>query len=135
MKNILNPPLPTEKDTRVSWGELSGDSKSLALSLLAEKTQEPILIITPDVHSVNTLYAALKFFSKEPGYPIFRFPDWETLPYDHFSPHQDIISERSWRNGALGLFEFNAKMISLRCADMTDLFWLTVSCFCIERQW
>ena len=25
---------------------------------------------------------------------ILPFPDWETLPYDNFSPHQDIISSR-----------------------------------------
>ncbi len=37
----------------------------------------------------------LGFFLKgEPDIPVLSFPDWETLPYDNFSPHQDIISER-----------------------------------------
>ena len=34
------------------------------------------------------------FFTTDKSAPNLRFPDWETLPYDAFSPHQDIISER-----------------------------------------
>ena len=34
------------------------------------------------------------FFAAEQQLPIFTFPDWETLPYDIFSPHQDIVSAR-----------------------------------------
>ncbi|WP_410964949.1 hypothetical protein, partial [Salmonella sp. SAL4435] len=34
----------------------------------------------------------LRFFA--PDLPVLHFPDWETLPYDVFSPHQDIISQR-----------------------------------------
>ena len=33
-------------------------------------------------------------FSPAPDVPVLHFPDWETLPYDSFSPHQDIVSER-----------------------------------------
>ena len=36
----------------------------------------------------------MQFFSQTNQQDILDFPDWETLPYDHFSPHQDIISER-----------------------------------------
>ena len=36
----------------------------------------------------------LKFFTAEQGLAILNFPDWETLPYDIFSPHQDIVSAR-----------------------------------------
>ena len=50
------------------------------------------LIITTDNHTANQLAAELKFFTNQQD--ILLFPDWETLPYDHFSPHQDIISER-----------------------------------------
>src|SRR5690606_32280429 len=34
----------------------------------------------------------LRFFGAD--LPVAQFPDWETLPYDTFSPHQDIVSER-----------------------------------------
>ena len=43
------------------------------------------------VYSAN-LIEAIRFF--DPNQRLLLFPDWETLPYDHFSPHQDIISER-----------------------------------------
>ncbi len=40
------------------------------------------------------MFAQLEFFLADTDTPLFHFPDWETLPYDVFSPHQDIISER-----------------------------------------
>ncbi|PNT88739.1 transcription-repair coupling factor [Coxiella burnetii] len=89
----LQPPIPRSIDNRLQWGNLKGDSVSLAISTLAEKNQGPLLLITPDVHSANYLHRSLPFFSSADT-PILHFPDWETLPYDYFSPHEDIISER-----------------------------------------
>ncbi|MBA4151413.1 MAG: transcription-repair coupling factor, partial [Acinetobacter sp.] len=41
------------------------------------------------------LEEALTFFlGEDANFPLWHFPDWETLPYDQFSPHQDIISTR-----------------------------------------
>src|SRR5690606_41479420 len=36
----------------------------------------------------------LRFFTAGSDLPVLHLPDWETLPYDLFSPHQDIVSER-----------------------------------------
>src|SRR5690606_19122213 len=55
------------------------------------------LVITENSHQADRLCAELEFFLDPAGGPaprILRFPDWETLPYDSFSPHQDIVSER-----------------------------------------
>src|SRR5690606_24722349 len=55
------------------------------------------LVITENSHQAERLCAELEFFLDPAGGPvprILRFPDWETLPYDSFSPHQDIVSER-----------------------------------------
>ena len=52
----------------------------------------PLIIITPDMLIARQLHTAIHFF--QPDLPALIFPDWETLPYDHFSPHQDIISSR-----------------------------------------
>lgn len=90
----LTPPLPTQKDNLLQWGGLAGNAISLAISNLAASNQGPLLLITPDVHSATQLQLELNFFGQHFNYPIIQFPDWETLPYDHFSPHQDIISER-----------------------------------------
>ena len=53
------------------------------------------LIIARDTQQANTLVKSLKFFlSDASAGSVFLFPDWETLPYDSFSPHEDIVSER-----------------------------------------
>ena len=52
-----------------------------------------LLLITADTSSALALERELPFFLAD-DVEILAFPDWETLPYDNFSPHQDIISER-----------------------------------------
>jgi transcription-repair coupling factor (superfamily II helicase) len=52
----------------------------------------PLFVITASSEEALHLQRACQFFN--PTLPCFIFPDWETLPYDHFSPHQDIVSER-----------------------------------------
>ena len=51
------------------------------------------LVITADSQRADQLIAELNFFSAGQA-NILSFPDWETLPYDSFSPHQDIITQR-----------------------------------------
>ncbi len=92
--NVLNPPIPTNKDTRLQWGNLNVDAAALAIGGLAETKVAPYLVITPSIYCSNKIYHALKFFFPEAPFPILRFADGETLPYDHFSPHADIISNR-----------------------------------------
>src|SRR5436190_1055875 len=92
ISEFLNLSIPTEPGQRLRLSNLQQDSLSLALNQLADKYEGTILVVTPDNLMANRLEAALKFFS--PHLTILNFPDWETLPYDHFSPHQDIISQR-----------------------------------------
>ncbi len=89
----LSPPLPKSNDTTLRWGQLNGNSSALAISELATKSNSPILLIAPDVHTSTQWQDALRFFLGD-QFPILLFPDWETLPYDHFSPHQDLVSDR-----------------------------------------
>jgi transcription-repair coupling factor (superfamily II helicase) len=49
------------------------------------------IIVAPDSQIASRLERELLAFS---DIPVYLFPDWETLPYDNFSPHQDIVSER-----------------------------------------
>ncbi len=92
--NPLAPPIIQAKQT-VTWQHLYGASLSLALANFAAKSQSPLLIITPDSLTANRLQDELNFFYQTAfDKPIIFFPDWETLPYDQFSPHQDIISSR-----------------------------------------
>lgn len=77
------------------WGRLYGSAKALAISRLANKTERPIIIITADSLSASRLTEELQFYLHDTEMNnLLSFPDWETLPYDLFSPYQDIISER-----------------------------------------
>ncbi|MBT8434160.1 MAG: transcription-repair coupling factor, partial [Gammaproteobacteria bacterium] len=51
------------------------------------------VIVCCDMTDAEQLEQEIRFFSFEQPW-IYRFPDLETLPYDQFSPHQDIVSER-----------------------------------------
>ncbi len=76
------------------WSRLYGDSLPLTLAGAAQQSDSLLLVITPDSQSAEQLQGQLRFFCDESSLDILCFPDWETLPYDAFSPHQDIISER-----------------------------------------
>ncbi len=69
--------------------ELNPARFGLSLSELAMQ-DAPLLVIVNDLAEKVRLMDELLFF----GTDYFDFPDWETLPYDPFSPHVDIISER-----------------------------------------
>lgn len=83
-----------EKNSKTFWNRLYGSS--LALSIVeAARTHisGPVVIIVEDVTHADTLTREIEFYKNE-RQTIFHLPDWETLPYDIFSPHQDIIAER-----------------------------------------
>ncbi|HSW94305.1 MAG TPA: transcription-repair coupling factor [Gammaproteobacteria bacterium] len=89
--NPLQPPLP-HSGQRMEWSHLPGASLGLALANAITQCKKTVVIITPDTLTAHRLEYELTFFQTE--MPVLHFPDWETLPYDYFSPHQDIISER-----------------------------------------
>ncbi len=74
------------------WGNLPGAALSLAIAEAASAARRFTLLLTADSQSAERLEQELRFFA--PELPVLHFPDWETLPYDLFSPHQDIISQR-----------------------------------------
>ncbi|WP_334028779.1 transcription-repair coupling factor [Alteromonas sp. P256] len=100
---LLSLPLPAQKKDASSqdhkqWGQLQGSSTALCISQAQEQYNGPIVLITADTPSAMKLEKELAFFmANKPSakdVPITLFPDWETLPYDSFSPHQDIVSQR-----------------------------------------
>ncbi len=78
------------------WRGLSGSSRALAIAQLAAKQSAPLLVLVEDAHDLWLLEKEIKYFldSEANSLPVLVFPDWETLPYDNFSPHQDIVSQR-----------------------------------------
>ena len=75
-------------------GQLYGSAQGLLLANSAKNHDGPVLVITDDTATAQRLELDARFYLSDSNLPILHFPDWETLPYDHFSPHQDIISER-----------------------------------------
>ena len=70
-------------------------SDALWLARLAQREKSAgklTAIVTADAATAQRLLQEMPFF--EPSLRCALFPDWETLPYDSFSPHQDLISER-----------------------------------------
>ena len=94
--SVLCPRLPSAKGKRQRWTSLYGSSRGLAIAGAATAHQGPLMVVTPDATSARRLEEEIRFFHADaaPDTPLVHFPDWETLPYDVFSPHQDIISER-----------------------------------------
>jgi len=91
---VLAPRLP-EAAHRQTWTGLHGDALPLLLAgTVRGYTRGPVVVITPDMQSAELLADQFRFFASDSDATAITFPDWETLPYDVFSPHQDIISER-----------------------------------------
>ncbi|KAE9542120.1 transcription-repair coupling factor [Ursidibacter maritimus] len=72
-------------------GNLVGHSDTLAIAEASQQFNGLSVVVTPDTRTALRLEKSLSQFTP---LPVQLFPDWETLPYDNFSPHQDIISAR-----------------------------------------
>ena len=72
-------------------GPFHGSSDALAIAELTGKVR-PLLVLTANAADAQRLKVELPYFA--PELKVCVLPDWETLPYDHFSPHQDLVSER-----------------------------------------
>ena len=97
--SLLNLPLPHERlvgghADHQHWGQLQGSSQALAIAQAHRQHKGQVVVVTADTPSALRLERELQFFLEEAAENVSLFPDWETLPYDSFSPHQDIISLR-----------------------------------------
>ncbi|MCY4264470.1 MAG: transcription-repair coupling factor, partial [Gammaproteobacteria bacterium] len=91
---VFQPPLPDDNFESVYWSEVYGSALPLALTKAALAAPGPILLLCTSFEAVERCVRELRFFAAADELPVLGLPDWETLPYDSFSPHQDIISER-----------------------------------------
>ncbi|MGM0541553.1 MAG: transcription-repair coupling factor, partial [Pseudomonadota bacterium] len=97
----LQTPLATNdiklKGNRSYWGPLNASESALVIANTYQSSPGLMVVLTQDSQSANQLQESLQFFLDHPDSnqdDIHAFPEWETLPYDQFSPHQDIVSER-----------------------------------------
>jgi len=90
---MLKPLLPDSGAARVRWGQLYGGAAALAIAEAAASADRSLLVIAAGAREAERLHGELEFFASK-ALPVRLFPDWETLPYDLFAPHPDIVSER-----------------------------------------
>ena len=124
----------------ILWTGLHASSLALALRAAASKADRPVLAITRSSHQAHLLAQDLELLA-DSDLNLRLFPDHETLPYDPFSPHPDIISERlstlaeisGWRRGivvvsATALMQklppadyLKARSFSLQCGETLEV--------------
>lgn len=71
-------------------GTMFGSSASLLFKEIAQKSEKLFVLVARNNQHLGQLESELEFYGIKPTI----FPDWEVLPYDRLSPHQDIVSER-----------------------------------------
>lgn len=93
--DLFKPELPSASGDLRRWSGLHGSSLSLAVANIAQNHQGPVVLITANTEEADVLRRELGFFcAATEAATLHSLPDWETLPYDNFSAHQDIVSDR-----------------------------------------
>ena len=82
---------PTSPVQQRRYARLHGSADALALVRLAQAAK-PLIVLCASALDAQRLSEEIPYFA--PGLAVNLLPDWETLPYDSFSPHQDLVSER-----------------------------------------
>ena len=94
---IPTPPLPKSGQQRAWWRPPASPSAlAFHIATAASSHAAPLLVVARDNHGAHQLESDLHTLlrEKQVDLPVIAFPDWETLPYDLFSPHPDIVSHR-----------------------------------------
>jgi transcription-repair coupling factor (superfamily II helicase) len=93
MSPLLHTVAPSSTVRNLRWHQLYGSAAALALAEAMRADQRLYVVIADGARELERLSAELRFFGSD-ALTLLRLPDWEVLPYDLFSPHPDIISER-----------------------------------------
>ena len=93
MANPEAPPLPNRSGDRIGWCGLIDGAASLAIARAAQQHDGLVVAVAADPSAAYRLCREIEFFASG-TVEVVTLPDWETLAYDAFSPHQDIVSDR-----------------------------------------
>ncbi|MGL4860464.1 MAG: CarD family transcriptional regulator, partial [Enterobacteriaceae bacterium] len=83
--------LPQRPSEQYRIGQLVGSATARVCADIAHRHQGPLVVVTADMHQALRLQAEMPQFT---NLPVELLADWETLPYDTLSPHQEAISTR-----------------------------------------
>ena len=90
---LLNPSIP-ESGQSLGWSGLHGAATALGIFEVTQLHHGVVVVVLEQQRQVQILANELEFFIENTQVPILEFPSWECLPYDTFSPHQNVISSR-----------------------------------------
>lgn len=93
MTAAIKVPIPRGPGDIKRIGQIRGSATGLVVQQLSREHDGMILLVSQDMETAERLLQEVRFYTNS-ELPADLLPDWETLPYDSFSPHQDIISER-----------------------------------------
>ncbi len=125
------PPLPGPRQT-LTLPPLAGSADALAIASLHEPSRL-LTVLTASPGDAQRLAEEIPWFS--PGLRVRLLPDWETLPYDSFSPHHDLVSERLATLYAIGRGECDILLLpaSTSLYRLCPPAWLAGRTFFIRR--
>lgn len=83
--------LPLKSGEQRLLGQLTGAACAVECAEIIDRHAGLVILIAPDMQNALRLHDEIQQFTDQ---PVTTLPDWETLPYDSFSPHQEIISNR-----------------------------------------
>jgi len=109
--SALVPPMPVEPAQSFRWTRLFGASKSLAIAQAVERHSGLVVVVTGDTSTALQFGDEIPYFADSVNH--YHLPDWEILPYDQFSPYQDIISDRIATLTALPQIERGVLIVSI----------------------
>lgn len=91
-----SPPTPIPRaGQRFTLNHLTGSSDSAIIAQQAIEHRQHfsiMIVVTASATDATRLFDEISVFA--PQLKVRLLPDWEILPYDAFSPHQDLVSER-----------------------------------------
>ncbi|WP_006787811.1 transcription-repair coupling factor [Thiorhodospira sibirica] len=131
----FHPPSTAQAKALQCWQGLSDTALALSLARSLQLAPRPMLIITADVQRAQSLQEAMQFFlADDESLPIERLADWETLPYDVFSPHENIVSQRLQCLSQLRHFVAGALIVpvSTLMQRLCPQDWLLGQCFALH---
>ncbi|HJR72653.1 MAG TPA: transcription-repair coupling factor [Luteimonas sp.] len=93
---VFNAPLLPKAGQQRAWWRAPASASALAWTIAraAETHAGPVLLVARDNQNAHQLESDLRTLLGDADLPVMPFPDWETLPYDQFGPHPDIVSQR-----------------------------------------
>ncbi|WP_459505261.1 transcription-repair coupling factor [Erwinia amylovora] len=91
MPELYRYDLPSRAGDQRQLGQLIGAACAVECAEIAERHHGPVMLIAQDMQNALRLQDEIQQFTDQ---PVMALADWETLPFDSFSPHQEIISSR-----------------------------------------